>query len=163
MLPEAEMRDLQFYLKRVRAFPGRPIVVWGYPEVDDRSYWWDLFVVFAPADGAKPWTKPWFDYDDPVTGRHPVSTDEVEGQRFAELLIAVPPGDVFDGGGCYQMDYPAGYERDFEGRDQQATKDLGARLAAALEVGFAFEPPDAPPRRWWELPEGEIALARFLR
>jgi hypothetical protein len=151
------MKELGYYLERVRAFPGRPILVTAHLE-GDQWFWWDLYVVFAPRDGAEPWPEPWFEYQDPVAGRFHVSVKTVERCRFAELLIASPPGDVFVGEGGIHVEHPEGYERDLDGRDQQATKDLGARLSGALGVPFAFEPPDAPSRPWWELAAGIAAL-----
>src|SRR5688572_461451 len=70
--------------------------------------------------------------------------------RFAELLIASPPGDIFDGGGIHRIEHEPGYERDFDGRGQQATKCLRARLPDALGVPLGFEPAEAPSVLWWE-------------
>jgi hypothetical protein len=147
------VRPIEFYLERVRAFPGRPVLVWGVAEVDDHSSAWDLFVVFEQLPGEPPWDRYGFQYADAVIGQHPVSVDEVDGRRFAQLFIAEPPGDIFDGGGCFRIEDPPGYERDFYGTDRAALEDLGRRLADALSVPLALEPTYGASVPWYELPE----------
>jgi hypothetical protein len=149
------MRPIEFYLERVRAFSGRPVLVWGVAEIDDHSSVWDLYVILEQLPGRVPWSPYGFEHDDPVIGRHPISVSEVEGRRFAQLYIANPPGDVFDGGSCFHIEDPPGYGRDFYGSDRAALEDVGRRLADALAVPLALEPTDGASVPWYELSEAQ--------
>jgi hypothetical protein len=129
------MRPVEFYVERVRAFAGRPILVWAGTQCDDYASWWELVVIF----------------DEPEASAGPVTMSEVNGRPYAELLIASPPGDLLGDLPIGRRAVAADADPDLDGRDRAASEELGLAVARALGLPFAIEPREAPHLRWWEV------------
>lgn len=158
------MRPVEFYVNRVRAFPARPVLVWANSECDDGSAWWDLWVIFEKPDLGPRWPHHGFEHHDPVNGSRHIFVKEVDGRRYAELLVACPPGDIFsDEEGRVRGEYPPGHQRDVDGQDRIVSETLARQLGEALGIPHAVEPRDAPHLQWWDVWDGWRPPARTSR
>jgi len=170
--PRPSTRPLEFYVRKVRAVPARPVLVTASIEADDYSAWWDLTVVFEQPDESLGWGPYWVNHEDPLNGEAVLRGHEVLGRRYYALMIASPPYDVIFGNNRYDdllSGEPAEQgaleprEPDLDGADRADADRLARALAGALEVPVWVVPEKGPHWAWWDFLEQRAAEAGDVR
>jgi TPR repeat protein len=154
------MKSLEHYLQKVAAIPAKPVLVSASIEADDFSTWWELSVVFAaPTD--RSWDPRWVHLEDPFNGQALLHGHEVLGLRYYELLVAMPPDDVFYSGSgiIILQDANCAPSGDLDGVDRDRAEELTRTLAEALDIPSWIEPKVGGPITWWDALERRAAEA----
>jgi hypothetical protein len=147
------MRQVDYYLRRIRAVGARPVMIWAGIDSDDCSAWWELFAVFEEPERQGSSARAWEDHcgknhEDDVNGKVHVRVRDVADRRYGAMLVEMPPGNMEYREDGIHFNYPPDHKSDLDGADRAASAELGAALAAAIGVPFEIEPPDRGYRTW---------------